>query len=139
VWGSQKAGEQGPAALRCPLALAEGDISYEVFLPAGATHTLRLQGQTKEHVLLVLVSPGKLAVTQQGERRALAETRASLPTGAWLPVRVSVRGQDLFLQVAAMTLKATQASIAEARTAFALLGYGSEIGFRRITVTRASY
>ena len=139
VWGSQKAGEQGPAALRCPMALPDGDISYEVFLPAGATHTLRLQGQTKEHVLLVLVSPGKLAVTQQGERRALAETRASLPTGTWLPVRVSVRGQDLFLQVAAMTLKATQASIAEARTAFALLGYGSEIGFRRITVTRASY
>jgi arylsulfatase A-like enzyme len=43
VWGSEKPADQAVAALRAPVALAAGDIQYEVSLPAAAAHTLRVQ------------------------------------------------------------------------------------------------
>jgi arylsulfatase A-like enzyme len=138
VWGTQKPSEAGPAALRGPLAQTDGDIRYEVWLLPNATHTLRLQCQTKEHVLLVQLSPGKLTIAQEAKGPGLAEARAKIGTGEWLPVHVCTRGQDLFVQVAGTTAKASHAIIGEAKTAFALLGYGDGIGFRKVTVTRTS-
>ena len=138
VWASQRAGEQSPAALRSPLAQTDGDIQYDLNLPSSGTHTLRVQCATREHVLLVEVSRTKVSVSEQSSGRQLGEVRARFRAGEWVPVRVCFRGPDLFVQVGETSLKVSDAVIGEAKSAFALLGYGEVVGFRRVAVRKAS-
>lgn len=134
VWGTEKPAERGPAALRTPLTPADSDIQYELRLSHGATHMLRIQCQDQANVLLVQISAGKVAITTQGKGPALAEAKAPFTSDAWLPVRVSLRGPDLFVQVADTRLKATHAMIAEPKTACGFLAYGKQIGLRKVTI-----
>jgi arylsulfatase A-like enzyme len=138
VWASQRAGEQGPAALRSPLAQTDGDIQYDLNLPSSGTHTLRVQCATREHVLLVEVSRTKVSVSEQSSGRQLGEVRARLRAGEWVPMRVCFRGPDLFVEVGETGLKVSDAVIGEAKSAFALLGYGEAVGFRRVAVRKTS-
>ena len=45
--------------------LAAADVEYEVSLPFGTTHTLRLQGSQPDHVFLVHVSDRFLSIARQ--------------------------------------------------------------------------
>jgi hypothetical protein len=135
VWASQKAGEPGPAALRSSLTQTDGDIRYELNLPSNGTHTLRVQCASRKHVLLVDVSRTRTSVSEQSSGRQLAQVRTHFRAGEWLPVRVCFRGPDLFVQAGETSLKVSDAVVGEAKAAFALLGYGEAVGFRRVAVT----
>ena len=63
--GSQIGGQPGPAAMRYPLKLAACDIQYEVALPFGTTHSLRIQGSRPDHVFLVHVANRFLSIARQ--------------------------------------------------------------------------
>ena len=99
--GGQKAGDRVGAALRCPLGFDDGDIEYELDMPPGASHTLRLQGSRKDDVFLIRISSRGLALlrqaTEQEPRGAilLAEERLRLKPGDWAQVHVQFRGEQL--------------------------------------------
>ena len=63
--GSQTSGERAPAAFRGPLKLENADLQYEISLPFGTKHTLRIQGRQPEHVFLVHVSDRFLSIARQ--------------------------------------------------------------------------
>jgi len=135
VWGTQKPSDQAVAALRHPLAMADGDIQYELSLPQGVSHTLRFTTKERDHVVHVQISAHKIVVSDQSTGKVLAQVSAKLASQTFLPVRACFRSNDLFVQVADTTLKASAPILGEAKTAFALLVYGEDVGFRKVTVT----
>lgn len=138
VWGTEKPADQAVAALRHPLAQTDGDIQYELSLPLGVAHTLRIAGQERDHVLHVQVSPRKIVISDQFTGKVLAQSAAKFQSQTWLPVRACFRGNDLIVQVAGTTVKASAPIIGETKTAFALLAYGENIGFRKVVVVANS-
>lgn len=134
VWGSEKPSDQSVAALRHPFMQTDGDIAYEVNLPAAAAHTLRIAGKDVDRVLLIQISARRVAITEQGTDKILAQSPARFEAGTWQPVRACFRGSDLTVQVGAYVLRASATVIAEPKSAFALLAHGEDIGFRRVRV-----
>jgi arylsulfatase A-like enzyme len=142
VLASQTPAEQGPAALRSPLAIGDGDIQYEVSLPPGASHTLRVQCRDRDHVLQVAISNQRLAILNPtaggnpAKGASLAQQRVRFRPNTWVPVRVSFRGQDIFLQAGGSAIKAAHPFAAEPKVAFALLANGNDVGFARVVVAK---
>jgi len=138
VWGTQKPADKDGAALRGPLTQTDGDIQYELLLPPATAHTLRVTCQERSHILLVQVSPRKITIGDKSTM--LVQVPARLKSGVWLPLRACFRGNDLMVQVAGTTVKASHPMIAGPKIAFALMtyAYGEQIGFRKLVVTDSS-
>ena len=134
VWGSEKVADQIAAAMRYPLKQTDGDIQYELSLPATAGHTLRIAGKDKDQVLLIQISPRRVAVTDSASGKILAQVPAKFVAKAWLPVRACFRGSELTVQVAGVTAKASSPLLAEPKTAFAFMAHGEDLGFRKVQV-----
>jgi len=134
VWGTEKPADQVAAALRYPLKQTDGDIQYELSLPPAAAHTLRIAGKDKDQVLLIQISSRRVAVTDSATSKILAQAPAKFPAQTWLPVRACFRGNELVVQVAGVTAKATAPLIAEPKSAFAFMAHGEGIGFRKVVV-----
>jgi len=133
VWGSEKPSDKAVAAFRHPLALTDGDIQYELWLPTGVSHTLRFASK-RDHIVHIQISSRKIAITDQATGKVLAESPAKLASQTWLPVRACFRGNDLIVQIADTTLKATVPMFGETKTIISLLVYGEEVGFRNVRV-----
>ena len=97
----------------------------------------RCAGKDQNQVVHIKISSRKIAITDQGTGKALAETPAKLAPQTWLPVRACFRGNDLIVQVADTALKASVPTLGDKKTVIALLVYGEGVGFRRISVTSA--
>jgi arylsulfatase A len=140
--GSQDAGDRTGAAMRAPLGLAAGDIQYELQLPEGTTHTFRLQGAQADVVFRVEVNDRRVAIVRQPTENeppgviVLADEKLRLKPGEWIPVRVNFQGQQLTAQVGSVTVQATHAALAGTKPAFALMGQGKGVGFRKLAVTK---
>jgi arylsulfatase A-like enzyme len=141
IWASQKPSDEGPAAFRHPLGQADGAIQYEVSIPAEAGHTLRIQGQEKTHVYTVEISNKSVSIVvsegggAQG-RQVLARQGVKLTPNTWLPVRVTLNGNDITVNVAGASVSGSNANLAENKTAFALLANGQDVGFRNVVVAK---
>jgi len=135
LWGSEKPSDKAVAAFRHPLALQDGDVQYELWLPPAASHTLRFAAKGSDRVVHIQISSRKIAITDLATGKVLAETPAKLAPQTWLPVRACFRGNDLMVQVAEATLKATAPMFGETKTILSLLAHGEEIGFRKLGVT----
>lgn len=134
---------EGPAALRHPVSLTDADWQYEVSVPPGGSHVLRVQGRESSHVLLIHVSARRIAISRQpipGEPPGKAATgvqrAVTLKSDSWIPVRVALRGPQIYVQAGGAVLHATMPELAEPKTAFALLANGEKVGFRRLKVTQ---
>ncbi|MCX7887501.1 MAG: arylsulfatase, partial [Verrucomicrobiae bacterium] len=78
VWGSEKSSSEGVAAIRAPLGQTDCDIQYEVLLPPGCAHTLRVAGKERDKVLLVQISARRITITDQAAGKPVAQTEAVL-------------------------------------------------------------
>jgi hypothetical protein len=134
VWGSEKTADQVAAAMRYPLKQTDGDIQYELSLPPATAHTLRVAGKDKDQVLLIQVSPRRVAVTDQASSKILAQAPAKFAAKTWLPVRACFRGNELIVQVGGVTAQASSPLVALPKTAFAFMTHGEDIGFRKVQV-----
>ncbi len=137
VWGSEKVADQVAAAMRYPLKQTDGDIQYELSLPAATAHTLRVAGKDKDQVLLIQVTSRRVAVTDQASGKILAQAPAKFAAKMWLPVRACFRGNELSVQVGGVTAKASSPLVALPKTAFAFMTHGEDIGFRKVQVYSA--
>jgi len=140
VYGSQQPGERPGAALRAPLGVRDGDIQYEVRLPLGAGHALRLQCGQVDHVFMVVVAPRRLAIQRlpmQYERPGrimLADERVRIEPDTWAKVHVQLRGRRLAVQVDDAIVRAEHPALAETKAAMALMVTGRGVGFRNLAV-----
>ncbi len=142
--GSPTPGEQQPAALRGPLNLTDGAIQYELALPSATSHALRLQSRERNHVFRIEISPRNLAIvrhlvdgggTDRGE--VLVRQSLKLAPDNWYPVRITMSGAEIQAQIADVTAKAAHDSLAERKTAFALMATGNGVGFRNLVVAES--
>ena len=103
--GSQKAGEQGGAAMRCPLGRDEAEIAYDLSLPFTTRHTLRIQGSQRDRVYLIQIDARRLAVSRQPLENEptgnvmLAEEKLQLAPDRWANVRVQLSNDSIAVQV----------------------------------------
>jgi arylsulfatase A-like enzyme len=134
VWGSEKGADQAAAAMRYPFPQTDGDIQYELLLPAATAHTLRIASKDKDQVLLIQISPRRVTVTDQASGKILAQAPAKFAAKTWLPVRACFRGNEVTVQVADVTAKADSPLVALPKTAFAFMAHGEGLGFRKVSV-----
>jgi hypothetical protein len=140
--GSQDAGDRTGAALRTALQQAEGDIQYDLELPPGAAHTLRLQGSKTDVVFRVEITDRRVAIVRQPTGNeppgvvVLADEKLRLTPAEWISVRVNFQGDQLTAQVGNVAVQATHPALAGTKPAFALMAQGRGVGFRRLVVTR---
>jgi hypothetical protein len=138
--GSIQRGEQGGAAMRCPLGLEAAEIAYEVSLPIAMRHALRIQGSERDRVYLIQVDARRLAVLRQPLESEptgnimLAEAPLQLAPDSWAKIRVQVSGNGIAVQVNDTAARAAHDSLAGKKTAFALMVFGQGVGFRNLTV-----
>jgi hypothetical protein len=142
VWGSQKPSD-GPAAMRCPLSITDGDIQYEASLPAGTSHTLRVQCQDRDQVLLIQVSARRVAIMRQriagdaqGSSPMLAEQSLTMMPDRWVRIRASFRGPEIAVQVGDAIVRGSLPSAAQPKVALALMASGEKVGFAKLVVTQ---
>ena len=131
---SQTAGEKAPAALRCPLQQESADIEYEVSLPIGTKHTLRLQGSQSEQVFLVQVSDRFLSISRQ-PGQVLATERLRFKPDAWGKLRIHINGNQLAAQLNDTVIRAKHDDLQGVKPAFALMVHGRAAKFRNLRVT----
>ena len=134
VWASEKGADQSAAAMRYPFPQTDGDIQYELSLPAATAHTLRIASKDKDQVLLIQISPRRVAVTDQASGKILAQAPAKFTAKTWLPVRACFRGSTLTVQVGDVIAKADSPLVALPKTAFAFMAHGEDLGFRKVSV-----
>jgi arylsulfatase A len=139
--GSQIGGQPGPAAMRCPLKLAACDIQYEVSLPFGTTHSLRIQGSQPDHVFLVHVANRFLSIARQptaSEPRGnvvLTTEKLRLSPDQWARVRVHLGGDELAAQIGDTVVRAHHPTLTETKPAIALLVNGKGVDFRNLVIS----
>ncbi len=138
--GSQAAGEKIGAAMRVPLGINEGDIEYDLALPQGTSHTLRLQGSQPDHVFLVHVSAGRLALLRQpaeGEPSGsivLSEQRLRLKPDDWSRIHIQFRRDEFSAQVGDTIVRASHPMFVEKKGAMALMATGRKVGFKTLVI-----
>lgn len=138
--GSMKPGERGGAAMRCPLELDEAEIAYELSLPLATRHALRIQGSERDRVYLIQIDARRLAVMRQSLENEppgnimLAEEKLQLAPDSWADVRVQITNTGIAAQVNDTAVRAAHESLDGKKTAFALMAFGQQVGFRNLTV-----
>lgn len=141
--GNQVGGQQ-PAALRCPLKVAEADLQYQVSLPLGTRHSLRLQGSRPDHVFLVHLSDRFLSITRQAAddepqgNVVLATERLRWKPDSWANLRIRVDENELAAQLDETIVRVQHANLAGVKPAFALMVTGRGAKFKKLTITSAS-
>ena len=144
LYGNQKGGERAPGAMRLSLNLQDGDLQYQLNSPLTARHVLRVQGEQRDYVFLVTISPQQLAISRQAQEneapgnKLLAEMRLKLTPDEWADVRIRFQGDELAAQVGTAVVRAKHESFAGKKTAAALMVYGQGISFRNLVVYQAN-
>jgi hypothetical protein len=139
--GSQTSGERAPAAFRGPLKLESADLQYEVSLPFGTKHTLRIQGSQPEHVFLVHVSERFLSIARQRTKAdppgniILATQRQRWKPETWGKLRIHIDGDQLAARLNGTIVRASDENLSGVKTAFALMVNGRAAKFRHLRVT----
>lgn len=142
LWAAPKAGkEDKPAQLHAPVKLADGMIDFEVNFKGASRLSVRLE--QPDGSCRVVLSPGLVSVAKnpsKGEGKdatiELAERPQKLVSGTWYPVRLTLQGSNLVVQVNDVICKATHPTIAEPRAALSFLVFGGPAGLRNVRVTQ---
>ncbi len=142
--GTQRGGDRAPAALRCPLKLTDANLQYDVLLPLGTRHSLRLQGNQPDHVYLVHVSDRFLSIARQPTEQEppgnilLAMENLRWKPDSWASLRIFLHGDELAAQLNETVVRAQHTNLSNIKPAFALMVIGRGAEFRNLRVTAPS-
>lgn len=139
LFGTQGSAKENGAVLRLPFAMGEGAVQYEISFRGGDRHSLRIETEGREHSFRIEISPSKLGVTKnpsKGEPREatlpLGGAHLELRSGIWYPVRVSFTGEEVVVETAGETVRASHPVIGLKKSALNFLVFGDSIGFRKV-------
>ncbi len=139
LFGMQTSAKENGATLRVPVAMGDGAVQYELSFRGGDRHSLRIETEGREHSFRIEISPSKLGVTKNPSKGEPRE--ATLPLGGghlelkreiWYPVRVTFKGEEVLVEIAGQTVRATHSVIGLKKTALNFLAFGDSIGFRKV-------
>lgn len=143
VWGAQEKTDQNGAGIRVPVELGDATIDYEIRFDGADRHSFRIDWGRREGSFRVEVATDAVGLTRNpspGEGKdktvRLARQALELSPDQWYPVRVSVRGESVTVQVNDVTITGTHPEIARGKTALNFLVFGKSAGFRKVRVTR---
>lgn len=139
LFGTQSSAKENGATLRVPVALGDGAVQYEISFRGGDRHSLRIETEGREHSFRIEISPSKLGVTKNPSKGEPRE--ATLPLGGghlelkneiWYPVRVTFKGEEVLVETAGQSVRATHPVIGMKKAALNFLVFGESIGFRKV-------
>ncbi|MEQ8789549.1 MAG: arylsulfatase [Pirellulaceae bacterium] len=138
--GSQAGGDRVGAALRAPLRQTSGDIEYDLSLPFTTSHSFRLQGSRRDFVFRITINPRGVAILRQPTDdettgvEVLADQRLKLNADQWTHVRIHFDEEQLAVQVGETIVRAKHSTLSGAKSAFALMAHGRDVGFKTLVV-----
>jgi arylsulfatase A-like enzyme len=143
LWGMQKGREDQAAALRVPLALADGVIQYEINFRGASRTSLRVEWGDRQGSFRFVISRTALEVAKnpsQGESKdavePLARKTLNLELNTWYPVRITFRGHEATVQVNDVVARCRHAVLGQPKTGMNFLVFGESAGFRNVKVAK---
>jgi len=105
--------------------------------------SVRMHTADNKHSFRFVVGNGRLEIAKnpeagegQDKTVQLARERVRLKPGAWYPLRISFKGNELVVQIAGVTAKGTHEVFGQAKGVFNFLVFDGEIGFRNLKVVK---
>lgn len=138
-FGKQNDKSANGAALRVPVSMGDGVIQYEIAFRGADRHSLRIESEGREHSFRIEISPTKLGVTKNPSKGE--EKNATLPLGGarlelkpeiWYPVRMTFKGEELVVEIAGQSARATHPVIGLRKAGLNFLVFGDSAGFRKV-------
>lgn len=145
VWGSQTGPQDQGASLSVPVTLRDGVIDYELSFNGADRHSLRVEWADgeKSGSFRVVTSRSAVEITKnpsKGERAEAAEPLAlravKLEKKVWYPVRVTVKGNEVTVQVNDTVVKTSHEAVGKQKRALTFLVFGESAGFRNLKVVK---
>jgi hypothetical protein len=141
AWATPKTNDDKPAQLKAAVEFTQGTIDFEVNFKGANRISLRVERPEGSFRLVISRTLASLAKNpSQGEGKEatveVAERRLKLESGTWYPVRLTIRGREIAVQVNEVTFKGSHTFFAEPKTALSFLVFGESAGFRNIRITR---
>lgn len=145
VWGSQKGPQDQGASLSVPVAITDGAVDYEVCFNGADRHSLRVEWAdgAKSGSFRVVTSRSAVEITKNPSKgegadavEPLARKALKLEKKVWYPVRVTLKGNEVAVQVNDTVVKASHAVVGEPKRALTFLVFGESAGFRNLRVVK---
>ena len=141
LFAQPKGGLDKPASLRAPLAFGDGVLDCEVNLQGANRVSLRFgAGDAGFRLVISRTSAVLTKNPSKGEAATATEDIAKktlkLAAGAWIPVRLTFKGDEVTVQVNDQTFKGRHPSLGKEKTSLDLLVFGATAGFRQVRVVR---
>ena len=145
VWGAQKGPPNQGASLAVPVAFKDGTVDYELCFDGAERHSLRFEwGQgDRAGSFRVVISRHALEITKNPSKGEGADKvdplvlrRLSLEKRVWYPVRVTIQGDVVTVQVNETVVKASHAVVGEPKRGLTFLVFGDAAGFRSLRVLK---
>ncbi len=143
IWGGQKKGEKPGAALRAPLGLTDATLEYQLSFDGADRHSLRVQVAGGKRSFRIEVSPGHVGITKnpepgeaQNKTQPLARQAITLDQNTWYPVRITFKGTTTTVEIAGVTLQATDEILGLQKELMNLLVFDKSLGFRGLKLVR---
>jgi arylsulfatase A len=141
AFATPKGGSEKPASLRAPLALGDGALDCELNLQGANRVSLRFgAGDAGFRLVISRTSAILTKNPSKGEPATatedIAKKNLKLPTGEWLPVRLTFQGDEVTVQVNDQTFKGRHPSLGKHKTSIDLLVFGASAGFRNVKVAK---
>ena len=145
LWGAQKGPQDQGASLSVPVAITDGAIDYEINFNGADRHSLRIEWgrSARKGSFRIVVSRSAVEITKNpsaGEGKDAAEPIArkalKLEKGRWYPVRVTLKGNEVTVQVNDVTVSGSHEVLGQPKTQLNFLVFGESAGFRNVKVVR---
>ena len=145
VWGSQKGPQDRGASLSVPVAMRDGVIDYEICFNGADRHSLRVEWADgdKSGSFRVVTSRSSVEIAKNPSKgegadavEPLARRALTLEKKVWYPVRVTVKGNEVAVQVNDTLVKGSHEVIGRPTRALTFLVFGDSAGFRNLKVVK---
>lgn len=141
VWGNPKGSHDQGAALTVPISMTDGVIDYALCFKGADRHSLRIESAdgsfrivTSRTAVEITKNPGKGEDKNASE--LIARKRLALDKNCWYPIRVTLKGNAITVQVNDTLVQETHPVIAKPKRALTFLVFGNTAGLRTITVKK---
>lgn len=141
LFAQPKGGLDKPASLRAPLAFGDGILDCEVNLQGANRVSLRFGAGEAGFRLVISRTTAVLTKNpSKGEAATatedIAKKNLKLAAGAWIPVRLTFKGDEVTVHVNDQTFKGKHPCLGKEKTSLDLLVFGATAGFRQVRVAR---
>ncbi len=141
VFAKPKSGSEKPASLRTPLAFRDGVFDCELNLQGANRISLRFGAGDAGFRLVVSRASAILTKNpSKGEAATatedIAKKNLKLAAGAWYPVRLTFKGDEVTVQINDQTFHGRHPSLGKAKTSVDFLVFGDGAGFRNFSIAK---